>query len=65
MLRNKLFLECIQFLSQLSTLSEDKSELTMRCPYDQHLYADEDFIVGCHPDDPDIVVASRRRLQKL
>ncbi|CAK9092064.1 unnamed protein product [Durusdinium trenchii] len=40
----------------LPDLSIEKSELTMRCPYDQHLYADEDFVVGVHPEDPDIIV---------
>ncbi|CAE7620350.1 solA [Symbiodinium natans] len=30
--------------------------LTMRCPYDQQLYADEDFVVGVHPEDCDIII---------
>ncbi|CAE7419704.1 PIPOX [Symbiodinium sp. CCMP2592] len=30
--------------------------LTMRCPYDQQLYADEDFVVGVHPADPDVII---------
>mmetsp|Transcript_77531 Transcript_77531/g.171261 ORF Transcript_77531/g.171261 Transcript_77531/m.171261 type:complete len:154 (+) Transcript_77531:45-506(+) len=32
------------------------AELTMRCPYDQQLYSDEDFVVGLHPKDPNLVV---------
>ncbi|CAK9037817.1 unnamed protein product [Durusdinium trenchii] len=42
----------------LPSLQVHRSELTMRCPYDQHLYADEDFVVGFHPDDPDVVVVA-------
>ncbi|CAE7463747.1 soxA [Symbiodinium pilosum] len=30
--------------------------LTMRCPYDQQLYADEDFVVSVHPEDPDVII---------
>jgi len=40
----------------LPSLRLERSELTMRCPYDQHLYADEDFVVGVHPKDPNVVV---------
>lgn len=32
------------------------AELTMRCPYDQQLYSDEDFVVGLHPKDPNLLV---------
>ncbi|CAJ1370915.1 unnamed protein product, partial [Effrenium voratum] len=41
----------------LPSLTEEV-ELTMRCPYDQHLFADEDFVVGRHPLDPDVVMVS-------
>eukprot|EP00927_Polykrikos_kofoidii_P077215 TRINITY_DN74182_c0_g1_i1.p1 TRINITY_DN74182_c0_g1~~TRINITY_DN74182_c0_g1_i1.p1 ORF type:complete len:462 (+),score=71.23 TRINITY_DN74182_c0_g1_i1:66-1451(+) len=46
------------FLSETmpNVLGDRACALYCRCPYDCHLYADEDFIVGVHPLDADLIV---------